>query len=817
MPSLHKCGQAESVPTEMAPNYSGRGNGEKRALDGVDLCRLDELSHLERREDLIQEFPTREKQSPTAILGRPDEFSGLMRSQTMEGLARLIETEAAVLAGCNDLLENWKPLGIDSAECHSGVSNFHLSGAQDGCKSKSDVTHPPILEQRYERTHGGLGNGSSDDSGNERDRGCPSTGRCAEAFDQENLMQRLRRLWRSTRGYLCNNKTYYDEGPKGLPGPLCADQEPASPFWHGYLPCPEYMENPKDRGNSDPGEAFWKLHAPAVPKSRVEFPYEILRWLSVGEFTKAFSRQISSRIPIAAQIASATCRVDDEKLRELIEKGFVSEWGTVRQPKGECWYIGNLFLRAERAKERWRLIFHPKAFNEHARRMKLHSTRLPRLRKILKQISMYQCTVKLDLKCAFFQIPIESGMFVFKKGDKLYSLNRLPMGSSVSVMVAQYLSEQVAECIIKHLRTAGVVTRAEANVYVDDIFVSFDPRSEVDVQSEVQEAIARTRDELHVTFKICQIYMPAGTGTLHDQSCPGGAKTTGTWGSRQAASKLVDENGVSIATMIETLEVLGVVYEPQTRLVKLKDEFQSKILSFMNSEPLSNITARSLWRYCGISFYAIYALGVCPSRFYWVFRTLSNQGKRLVGANKWDKRWDQPLSLTPFEIKALEEMKNFVLTFPTVVFEPTAVPFRYVFTDASNEALGVVIFVNGRIEVRSRRWQDFEASLPINSREVIAAGQGIEWACPNPNEAMYLAVDNTVAFYDIVSGKSKEIFANETVRYIRTSSPLALAWVPSELMPADGPSRNTTDEAIAEKIRTILFYTTRYVALPRLL
>ena len=391
------------------------------------------------------------------------------------------------------------------------------------------------------------------------------------------------------------------------------------------------------------------------------------------------------------------------------------------------------------------------------------------------------------------------------------------MGSSVSVLIAQHLSEQVAECIIKHLRRAGVIEQAEANAFVDDIFVSFTPSNdEEDLDKTVQQALSLTSEELKVTYKFCHVYRPVGKGTASVQSCPGDAKTTVSFGGRPTVSKLIDEEGKSIFTEVEALEVLGVVFQPATRSVSLKKEFQEKISSLLHDTDLTKMTARGLWKYCGTCFYAIYALGVCPSRFYWVFRALSNQAKRLVGATRWDERWDQQIKLSTEEMRGLLEMKEFILTFPTVLFEPSRIPEKYIFTDASDKALGVVIFVKGRIEVRSREWEDFEKDLPINSREVIAAGQGIEWAAPNQHEAVYLAVDNTSAFFDIVAGKSQEILANETVRYIRTMSQLRLAWIPSELMPADAASRQTTDDAIEEKIKAIIRYTTKFVALPRL-
>jgi len=86
------------------------------------------------------------------------------------------------------------------------------------------------------------------------------------------------------------------------------------------------------------------------------------------------------------------------------------------------------------------------------------------------------------------------------------------MGSSVSVMIAQYLSERVAERILSHLISSRAALSGEFNVFVDDIFVSWDPIcSDVAVIDEqVRLAAQSTAQELNVTFKFCQIYV-AGT------------------------------------------------------------------------------------------------------------------------------------------------------------------------------------------------------------------------------------------------------------------------------------------------------------------
>ena len=229
------------------------------------------------------------------------------------------------------------------------------------------------------------------------------------------------------------------------------------------------------------------------------------------------------------------------------------------------------------------------------------------------------------------------------------------------------------------------------------------------------------------------------------------------------------------------------------------------------------MTARDLWRCVGLCFYTIYAIGVCPSRFFGVFRCLSRVACLLQGADRYNPIWGRLMPLHHNESSALNEMVEYVLAFPTNVFVSGLQPNRFVFSDAANGALGVVIYAHGRVEVHSRIWSPLERPLAINIKEVIAACQGIVWLRPHKNETVFLGVDNTVAFFEIIAGQSGNAIANDCVGVIRRSSSLALIWVPTQLMPADAPSRQMDDPRIRWKVITLVGHTTRYVFLPILI
>lgn len=538
------------------------------------------------------------------------------------------------------------------------------------------------------------------------------------------------------------------------------------------------------------------------------------------------ARTIHAKVcPLETQIKKATCSLPDKFLRILLDNGIASYWGEVKNPPADTMFIGNVFLHPEEAKERWRLIFHPYWFNLVVKERRLHSVVLPRMRQIVKMIYDHICTVKVDLKCAFFQIPLERGIFVFRKKGKLYTLNRLPMGASISVLIAQTLSNKVAEVFTEHLGNAS--TGSKTSAFVDDIFCSFNPsRHAGSVEDWVTEAMNRTVKGLGVTLKLFHCYHPTADlvrdslsnlvllGPMVSQV---GIRRPARTGELTGVVTLVADERMVEVKSVSSIEVLGIVYTPKTREMRIKDEFISKTKDILNPYNLPN-TPRELWIMAGTSFYVIYALGICPARFYQVYRLLGRIAVKLEGAPRKDVRWSSKLDLAKHEKEALINMMSFVRQFPTAIFEVAERPGRYIFTDASNLALGVVVLVNDRVFTMSRRWGPEELELSINSKEVIAAHDGLVNGSPRrAHELTILMVDSTSAFYDLVTGSSRCVVANQCVTVMRTRSSIGLMWVPTELMPADGTSREVSDPELINKIKLILNNTQKYVYLPKLI
>lgn len=740
-------------------------------------------------------------------------------------VARYDQVASGLLDGIAHLLEN-RELGRMDGEEGDAVWNSSPSDSEQVDWEEDDGApgaHALLLERGDE---GGDRRKAADGDGNEE--GCVKncegfkSRKNKEALDSENCGAGVLGLSNSCGKHPCHN------GPQGDPnGPrvrqsLQALGRSVEAVWHGYLPCAPYLEKTKCRRKKPPpGSERWDLHAPEIEVTTAVFPHEVNRWLTVNDFTKTLARHIDEKIPIETQINRATCDLEERFLEDLTRKNIVKEWGDIKSPPEKTLFMGNIFLHAEPDKERWRLIFHPYLFNKMVRLLKLQNVKLPRLREILKQIDEHSFTVKMDLKCAFFQIGIEPGLFCFRRAGRLYTLTRLPMGSSVSVLVAEALSLLFANKVLDRLKSTQMAEEGKACAFVDDIFVSWkQPGSSFagTMVRNVLSAIHTVACDLNISLKFVHCcehgHRTQGRALVSGSAHRVAGFDQSTNNSEPRGERKLSNSGYDIK-IVDRLEVLGVDFNPETKSLSLNRKFQDTAKRELRVENVK--TPRGLWRLIGTCFYAIYALGICPARFPRVFGLLSRVAATLAGANRFDPRWEEDFRLTTADVESLKFMVDTVLSFPMVVFQSRSEPGVYVFTDASNLGLGSVICFQNRVCVRARKWSPAENILTINSKEVIAAGFGVQGARSRFRDLLILlGVDNTAAFFDIINGYSKEPTANQTVLEIRTKGNLGLIWIPTELMPADGASRFVEDSRIWWKISTILNHTVRYAFLHRM-
>lgn len=588
---------------------------------------------------------------------------------------------------------------------------------------------------------------------------------------------------------------FEDTGRRWYSGILSNDYD--VPEW-------DLLDNDCERPNFDTTK--WTIHAPKITPTTYQFSNDIGRWLSINEFTTKIFNETLAIKPLNQQVNESTCRVPETFMQTLIDNGIVEHWGDAADPPAQTMFIGNVFLHPEPEKERWRMIFHPRLFNEIVRRFKLvPKARLPHLRQILTSVLSSSWTIKMDLKCAFFQVPIQQGLFCFRYRNKLFTLNRLPMGACMSVLIAQSLSTAFAKSILSSPLLRGPKNH---HAYVDDIFLF--TASGDEFRSEITKAVEDVCYKFNVSIKTFQIIRVGsganglcdGSMAYHRSSHQGTTYQMGgsvaVIGSRPPCHPVVEGSSfdlgkshpcvAALEELDRVIEVLGVSFQPAQARVSVKEAFKKKATTYLTSVR-ADLTPKILWKIAGICFHVTYILGMNCAPFIDVFRLLCRVGRMLQGHTKGDPAWKSILETTTSERASVQRLIATVLSFPTVVFQTATRYTHIVFTDSSDVMAGLVVYGNGTLSVRSLPWISPILSLSINSKETIAASIGIR-LFSNFGNVPLLVIDSTSALWYIVKGRSLETYANIAIRRIRTTTSLWITWVPTYLMPADLPSRH---------------------------
>ena len=446
--SVSMCGGGEeSKRKEMASD-----NGSKRDGENEELCR--------------KPIPGRNKD-----LGM-DEIDGILarrppctaESEDLDrercimytGLNKIITGGGGVLAGASHLLENWEPVRIggkrnrrdecNSVECspqdlqacgHKNLESYVLVQGNEGSNNTWSERRTNQARRRGEdEEYPTFAKHPAALCKEDRGSGILGSSSPRRADSSDNTPHRVENaplICRSVRTCSGYPQKY---GSSKLPCPVYSYDTEGKP-------CPDLLKKAKDEG--------WELHAPWVEKTTCKLPQHIERWLKKTSFLRSIKDEI--RPSVAKQLKLSNCELDGPHMKTLLNLGYVVP---MEDDENDVWFVGNVFLHPEEDKRRLRLIYHPKLFNEAVRNHKYQTVELPRLRRILDAASSSEVTIKLDLKCAFFQVPIEAGIFCFRYEGRTYSLTRLPMGASISVLIAQTFSTLTVKCISQKIQQCNM-------------------------------------------------------------------------------------------------------------------------------------------------------------------------------------------------------------------------------------------------------------------------------------------------------------------------------------------------------------------------
>ena len=126
--------------------------------------------------------------------------------------------------------------GLEVEE-HSDVRANDSHTPQDSLECQPDVRYTALLERNHEEPNSGFYSARKDNNrGDERSRKELKNEQFKEAFDKENLVQRLCRLFGPHR----QDKGNHEACVSGIFPRVCGEYKPnyryISPHWHGYLP-----------------------------------------------------------------------------------------------------------------------------------------------------------------------------------------------------------------------------------------------------------------------------------------------------------------------------------------------------------------------------------------------------------------------------------------------------------------------------------------------------------------------------------------------------------------------------------------------------
>ena len=428
-------------------------------------------------------------------------------------------------------------------------------------------------------------------------------------------------------------------------------------------------------------------------------------------------------------------------VQEILDSGIISP---AKKADIRCWC--KVWPLLEEAKKRYRLIIDPALLNKMIKQRWSEfntGTKFSTLSELRANVVQGETIVAFDFKCFYYQIQLDPTVRLFfgiRIGRKSFVLNRLAMGFSMAVAVAQDISQAAVQEV---LRRSKIFCRW--SVQVDNIYF-FCAKADAAI-------IISTMNEVCREWKI-------------------------TIGSQDEYVKGI---------------VLGAEYCCQSKTVQLSTKFHHKHMELLQKfDQLSHtaVPVAVFWRVVAILLRTLHVLGRPLCFYFFVMQAI-----RRIAAKLYDKEdetdWSSLMVLRDVEVRQLHEM------FYIFVQNSTApcrllpnVTDEVVFSDASETHYGVVLVNETSITVGSKQWSKEEKEMHIGELEARALQAAVKRAVALHMKIPTFVVDATALCSAVRRGLSKNVHLNATIATLRGRFPNAkILWIESRWNPADAPSR----------------------------
>ena len=382
---------------------------------------------------------------------------------------------------------------------------------------------------------------------------------------------------------------------------------------------------------------------------------------------------------------------------------------------------------------KWRFISDCRELNNH---FQVEKFRLEHLQNIFPLLQKGHWAAKIDLKDAYFHIPVSQEIKSFlrhKVGDQVWEYQAGPFGLNIMPQIFQ----KVMATFEKKWRAKGV----QVYIYLDDILV-----------------LAPTAQQLQKALKLAVTdLISAGFKINLKKSC-------------LQPSQIITHLGFILNFQEAKLQI------SQQKLKSVKKELGKFLLkNTMSKRQLAAILGKIRANLLALPFLR-------------AFTTLLVSFLAATGSSSWDSKHFLPQSVK-------EEMQQVKRVLDTWSGRPFLVkPTRTLHSDSSDRAWGGLDISSG--DLVQEFWRN-KSSLHINYKEMAAAINTVR-SLAKKNENVLLCVDNQVLFYYLQKGGGRKNPFNQMLQpffhwLMAKNITLQVKWVPSAQCLADPISRWSQD------------------------